>query len=109
MLAQTFVGRNVRTQHPNIFAGLHFLYHSNSNSGSLFYTALSCKKFYRIGPWMKCQAFESHLICLGLSGNRTMKINKAGVNAYLYRTYLFGKIVSLYVWILFVVATDSLV
>ena len=23
-LAQTFVGRNVRTQYPNIFAGLHF-------------------------------------------------------------------------------------
>ena len=23
-LAQTFVGRNVRTQHPNIFPGLHF-------------------------------------------------------------------------------------
>ena len=23
-LGQTFVGRNVRTQHPNIFVGLHF-------------------------------------------------------------------------------------
>ena len=27
-----------------------FLYHSNSNLGSLFYTALRCKKFFSIGP-----------------------------------------------------------
>ena len=49
-IIQTFVGRNVRTQYPNIFAGLHFSLSSNSNLGSLFYAVLRYKKFYRIGP-----------------------------------------------------------
>ena len=33
-----------------------FLYYSNSNLGSLFYTTLRCKNFYRIGP---CCNFET--------------------------------------------------
>ena len=46
------ISLTVMLGHNNLtyFQDYIFLSHSNSNLGSLFYTAQRCKKFYRIGP-----------------------------------------------------------
>ena len=46
-----------------------FRNHSNSNIGSLFYTALRCKFFYTIGP---CQNCRNGFVSFGLNKKREM-------------------------------------
>ena len=46
LLLVVMLGHNTLTQLQDYI----FRYHSNSYLGSLFYTALRCKKFFRIGP-----------------------------------------------------------
>ena len=46
-----------------------FLNHSNSNLGSLFYTALRCKKFYRIGPGLNWFCFYFRWTVNGLAAD----------------------------------------
>ena len=55
---QTFVCHNVRTLHPYIFIGFHFSFSLNQRFRHFFYTAMSCKKFYRIGSRCVKTTFE---------------------------------------------------
>ena len=52
--------------HPNKLKAYIFIQGWNGNLGILFYTALRCKKFYKIGPWITFKVYcnSDHILNL---------------------------------------------